>query len=32
MYEMAITKGNIDLCLEHAGGRRVTSLYVEIGE
>ena len=32
MHEMSITQGIIDLCLEHAGGRRVLSLDVEIGE
>ena len=32
MHEMSITQGIIDLCLEHAGGRRVTSVDVEIGE
>ena len=32
MHEMAITQGIIDLCLEHAGGRQVLSLEVEIGE
>lgn len=32
MHEMAITQGIIDLCLEHAGGRQVRSLEVEIGE
>ena len=32
MHEMSITQGIIDLCLEHAGGRRVRSLDVEIGE
>ena len=32
MHEMAIIQGIIDLCLEHAGGRRVRSLEVEIGE
>jgi hydrogenase nickel incorporation protein HypA/HybF len=31
MHEMSITQGIIGLCLEHAGGRRVTSLDVEIG-
>jgi hydrogenase nickel incorporation protein HypA/HybF len=31
MHEMAITEGIIDLCLQHAGGRRVRSLDVEIG-
>jgi len=32
MHEMSITQGIIDLCLEHAGGRRVRSLEVEIGQ
>lgn len=32
MHEMSITQGIIKLCLEHAGGRRVRSLEVEIGE
>lgn len=32
MHEMSITQGIIDLCLEHAGGRRVRLLDVEIGE
>jgi len=32
MHEMSITQGIIDLCLEHAGLRRVRSLNVEIGE
>ena len=32
MHEMSITQGIIDLCLQHAGGRRVNSLEVEIGE
>jgi len=32
MHEMAITQGIIDLCLEHAGNRRIRSLEVEIGE
>lgn len=32
MHELSITQGIIDLCLEHAGGRRVRSLQVEIGE
>ena len=32
MHEMSITQGIIDLCLEHAGGRRVRSIDVEIGE
>ena len=32
MHEMSITQGIIDLCLQHAGGHRVTSLEVEIGQ
>ena len=32
MHEMSITQGIIELCLDHAGGRRVSSLDVEIGE
>lgn len=32
MHEMSITQGIIDLCLQHASGRRVNSLEVEIGE
>ena len=32
MHEMSITQGIIDLCLQYAGGRRVNSLKVEIGE
>ncbi len=32
MHEMSITQGIIELCLEHAGGRRVRALDVEIGE
>jgi hydrogenase nickel incorporation protein HypA/HybF len=32
MHEMSVTQGIIDLCLEHAGLRRVLSLDVEIGE
>ena len=32
MHEMAITQGIIDLCLEHAVGRRIHSIDVEIGE
>lgn len=32
MHEMSITQGIIDLCLQHAGGRRITALEVEIGE
>ncbi|MEI6206434.1 MAG: hydrogenase maturation nickel metallochaperone HypA [Desulfuromonadales bacterium] len=32
MHEMSITQGIIDLCLQHAGGRRVNLIEVEIGE
>lgn len=32
MHEMSITQGIIDICEKHAGGRRVLSLEVEIGE
>ncbi len=32
MHEMSITQGIIDICEQHAGGRRVLSLDVEIGE
>jgi hydrogenase nickel incorporation protein HypA/HybF len=31
MHEMSITQGIIELCLDHAGDRRVSSLDVEIG-
>jgi hydrogenase nickel incorporation protein HypA/HybF len=32
MHEMSITQGIIELCLDHANGRPVLSLDVEIGE
>jgi hydrogenase nickel incorporation protein HypA/HybF len=32
MHEMSITQGIIEICEQHAGGRRVLSLNVEIGE
>jgi hydrogenase nickel incorporation protein HypA/HybF len=32
MHEMSITQGIIDICEQHAVGRRVLSLDVEIGE
>jgi hydrogenase nickel incorporation protein HypA/HybF len=32
MHEMSITQGIIDICVQHAAGRRVLSLEVEIGE
>lgn len=32
MHEMSITQGIIDICEQHAGGRRILSVDVEIGE
>lgn len=32
MHEMSITQGIIDICEANAGGRRVLSIDVEIGE
>lgn len=32
MHEMSITQGIIDICEKNAGGRRVLSVDVEIGE
>ena len=32
MHEMSITQGIIEICEKYAGGRRVLSLDVEIGE
>lgn len=32
MHEMAITQGIVELCLRHAGGRRVMSVEVEVGD
>lgn len=32
MHEMSITQGIIELCLEHAPGKKVLSLEVEIGQ
>ncbi len=32
MHEMSITQGIIDICEQHAAGKRVLSLDVEIGE
>lgn len=31
MHEMSITRGIIEICESHAGGRRVLALEVEIG-
>ena len=32
MHEMSLTQGIIEICEKHAGGRRVLSLDVEIGQ
>jgi len=32
MHEMSITQGIIDICEKYAGGRRVLSVDVEVGE
>jgi len=32
MHEMAITQGIVAICGEHAAGRRVTSVTLEIGD
>jgi hydrogenase nickel incorporation protein HypA/HybF len=32
MHELSITQGIIEICVDHAGGRRVRSVTVEIGE
>ena len=32
MHELSITQGIIEICESHAGGRRVVSIDVEIGE
>lgn len=31
MHEMSLTQGIVDICLEHAGGRRIKQVLVEIG-
>ncbi|MBV5323377.1 hydrogenase maturation nickel metallochaperone HypA [bacterium] len=31
MHEMSITQGIVDICLQHAGGKHVTSVLIEIG-
>jgi len=31
MHELSITQGIVDICLQHAGGRAVTLVVVEIG-
>ncbi len=32
MHELSITQGIIDLCTQHAGGRKVQGVVVEIGD
>ena len=32
MHEMSITQSIVEICEEHAGGRRVRSVTLEIGE
>lgn len=32
MHEMSITQSVVEICLTHAGGRRVTDVVLEIGE
>ncbi len=31
MHEMPVTQGILNLALEHAGGRRVTDIYLKVG-
>jgi len=31
MHEMPVTKAMLDLALEHAAGRRITDVYLEVG-
>lgn len=32
MHELSVTQGIVEICLEHAGGSRVTAVVVEIGD
>lgn len=32
MHELSITQGVVDICRQHAAGRRVTEVVLEIGE
>lgn len=32
VHEMAITQGIVDICLQHAGGRTVRQVVIEIGD
>lgn len=32
MHEMSITRNMVELCVEQAGGRRITSVTLKIGE
>ncbi|MBN1180250.1 MAG: hydrogenase maturation nickel metallochaperone HypA [Anaerolineae bacterium] len=31
MHEMPVTQALLDLALEHAGGRRITDIYLQVG-
>ncbi|ACD97164.1 hydrogenase maturation nickel metallochaperone HypA/HybF [Trichlorobacter lovleyi] len=31
MHEMALTQGIVDICLQHAGGQRISTVVIEIG-
>ena len=31
MHEMSVTQGILDLALQHAGGRRITDIYLQVG-
>jgi hydrogenase nickel incorporation protein HypA/HybF len=32
MHEMTVTQGLLNMALEHAGGRRVTEIYMQVGQ
>lgn len=31
MHEMSLTQGIVDICLQHAGGQRISAVVIEIG-
>ena len=31
MHEMAVTQGLLNMALEHAAGRRITDIYLQVG-
>ncbi|SJZ35386.1 Hydrogenase-3 nickel incorporation protein HypA [Trichlorobacter thiogenes] len=31
MHEMSLTQGIVDICLQHSGGQRITTVVIEIG-